>query len=332
MYNRRIIINEDDRSRILNMHENHAKRNNLNFGRLRLNEAAAQPTDVAAFQDYMDTVSQTWNNGGTLNKGAGYGNFGPNTQTAWGTYGDQYEQSKANKAKTFQVGDRSGTNLSTMTLDQIANAVKTGEITTASYFNDNGQMKPVIDSPEIKAELDKVAQPVAAKANLSQYSFNVGGKAVKYNTEEDLKSAVENKQVNTNTQVYSQKLGAWTPISSQSENVDFDIVFNPQKYGIIPDIATQQVKSTGNQAVDTWLQTPEGVYFKTLTNDKAKEQFMDYLEKTGAGIIAQAGGKKALRQAALGAISADTGIGRLGQRIKQGVQGAVQGFQGQQQA
>ena len=39
MNNRRILITEDERERILRMHENHAKRNNLNFG--RLNEQAA---------------------------------------------------------------------------------------------------------------------------------------------------------------------------------------------------------------------------------------------------------------------------------------------------
>ena len=51
MYNRRILINEDDRSRILNMHQNHAKRFNLNFG--RLNEAAAKPDDIQDFQQWI---------------------------------------------------------------------------------------------------------------------------------------------------------------------------------------------------------------------------------------------------------------------------------------
>ena len=45
MNNKRILITEDERERILRMHENHAKRNNLNFGRLILNEEATYRGD-----------------------------------------------------------------------------------------------------------------------------------------------------------------------------------------------------------------------------------------------------------------------------------------------
>lgn len=335
MYNRRIIINEDDRSRILNMHENHAKRNNLNFGRLRLNEAAAQPTDVAAFQDYMDTVSQTWNNGGTLNKGAGYGNFGPNTQTAWATYGDTYEQEQAGGGIENMSFNVNGTKMNYASDEELKNAVQGGQVTMDTQVWYQGiptgtwtaiSALPAEEQGKFKVVKTTVAGMAPDVSQAKEFTLSqTGSGAGQKMSLSAIDAAIKAGTIN-NTWFYVNANNQYESITKNAElKALLDVAAGPQS-------ATQQVTSTGNQAVDAWLQTPEGVYFKTKTTPQAKEAFIDYLEKTGAGIIAQAGGKKALRQAALGAVSADTGIGRFGQRIKQGFQGAVQGFQGQQQA
>jgi hypothetical protein len=51
---------------------------------------------VKLFQDWLDINAQGWATGftnGKLNKGTGYGNFGPRTQKAWTLYGKEYLQS-----------------------------------------------------------------------------------------------------------------------------------------------------------------------------------------------------------------------------------------------
>ena len=39
--------------------------------------------EIQAFQDFLDDYYPTWLNGGKLNKGQGYGNFGPSTSKTW---------------------------------------------------------------------------------------------------------------------------------------------------------------------------------------------------------------------------------------------------------
>ena len=51
------------------------------------------PGTTQQFQDWLDTTYPTWLNGGKLNKGTGYGSYGPSTQKAFSQYGTQYQQS-----------------------------------------------------------------------------------------------------------------------------------------------------------------------------------------------------------------------------------------------
>ena len=44
---------------------------------------ASGPSDVKKFQDWMDIYHPNWVNGKNLNKGSGYGTYGPSTQKAW---------------------------------------------------------------------------------------------------------------------------------------------------------------------------------------------------------------------------------------------------------
>jgi hypothetical protein len=56
-------------------------------------DATGKPVTKAEtqmFQDWLDMKYPTWLNGGKLNKGSGYGTFGPSTTKAWGTYGTTF--------------------------------------------------------------------------------------------------------------------------------------------------------------------------------------------------------------------------------------------------
>lgn len=48
--------------------------------------------EVKAFQDWMDQKYPTWVKGRKLNKGSGYGSYGPSTTSAWNTYGSEYSK------------------------------------------------------------------------------------------------------------------------------------------------------------------------------------------------------------------------------------------------
>jgi hypothetical protein len=58
-------------------------------------------TEVKAFQDWMDKNYPNWVNGKNLNKGSGYGTYGPSTTKAWNTYGKIYQDSLALSNKVF---------------------------------------------------------------------------------------------------------------------------------------------------------------------------------------------------------------------------------------
>ena len=49
------------------------------------------PKDTKNFQDWLDINQPTWLKGKSLNKGAGYGTYGPNTTAAYKKYGNDYE-------------------------------------------------------------------------------------------------------------------------------------------------------------------------------------------------------------------------------------------------
>jgi len=54
-------------------------------------------TEVKAFQDWMDKNYPNWVNGKNLNKGSGYGTYGPSTTKAWNTYGAEYIKATTTK-------------------------------------------------------------------------------------------------------------------------------------------------------------------------------------------------------------------------------------------
>lgn len=58
------------------------------------------PGTVQQFQDWLDSNYPTWLNGGKLNKGSGYGSYGPSTQKAFTQYGSAYQNSLSSGGNT----------------------------------------------------------------------------------------------------------------------------------------------------------------------------------------------------------------------------------------
>ena len=289
MYNRRILINEDDRGRILNMHENHAKRNNLNFGRLNETEVYEEDKGNQTTNSNLETLLPTLSFYLKVN-------------------GQEQAPSKFN------------------TIQDLETAVTNKQVTLdTNVWNPETKQKIALNkTPGLETIVEKIDQlaPDAAAPAAKTYRVNKTGQA----SEQTVNMTIEQLAKDSSYKYYvDPKENRFKAIEGSTLGDEITNARGPQS-------VAQQVQSTRNQAVDTWLQTPEGIYFKTKTTPQAKEAFIDYLETTGAGIIAKAGGKELLRKVLLGPISADTKLGRFGQKIKQGVQGAVQGFQGQQQA
>lgn len=81
------------------------KKDNVNKGKTNVNKGNTSsgsvktfpgPGTVQQFQDWLDTNYPTWLNGGKLNKGKGYGSYGPSTQKAFTQYGSTYQNSSSN--------------------------------------------------------------------------------------------------------------------------------------------------------------------------------------------------------------------------------------------
>ncbi len=64
----------------------------FDFMKSDLSAGADQPKNIKTFQDWLDRYYPTWLKGGKLNKGRGYGTFGPNTKSAWSKYKSQYKE------------------------------------------------------------------------------------------------------------------------------------------------------------------------------------------------------------------------------------------------
>ena len=65
-------------------------------------------TDVKGFQDWLDKNKPGWAAGykdGIVNKGRGYGTFGPRTKKAWETYKDEFLKVSTSTSSTTTKSD-----------------------------------------------------------------------------------------------------------------------------------------------------------------------------------------------------------------------------------
>ena len=53
-------------------------------------DGSSPKSEIKAFQDWLDAKDLKWVNGSKLNKGRGYGNFGPSTTKAFEKYGQEW--------------------------------------------------------------------------------------------------------------------------------------------------------------------------------------------------------------------------------------------------
>jgi len=99
-------------------------------------------TGVKSFQDWMDKTYPNWitNKRGkkvSLNQGTGYGNYGKNTEKAWGDHKDEYLKSlqAANSADTTKYAyDDGGTASKYMTREELDKLIEDGTITADTYI------------------------------------------------------------------------------------------------------------------------------------------------------------------------------------------------------
>jgi hypothetical protein len=86
--------------------------NDVEFKTNQIKKTTPIPTElkniegVKLFQDWLDVNAQGWATGftkGVLNKGAGYGNFGPRTQKAWNTYGRRFLSKDMEELKPMEI-------------------------------------------------------------------------------------------------------------------------------------------------------------------------------------------------------------------------------------
>lgn len=67
-------------------------------------------SQVKAFQDWMDATHPNWVNGKNLNKGPGYGTYGPSTTKAYANYGAEYDALKSNTSTQTQTTQTQSSN------------------------------------------------------------------------------------------------------------------------------------------------------------------------------------------------------------------------------
>lgn len=387
MYNRRILISEDDRSRILNMHNRAVKREfgmisekyikdasgnvsqvadtqALNQGEVEIqkdeyDKAMAAKTNVApttsgnaqaapkaakdvlktkddiiAFQDWVvNTKKQNIGNNNPLNKGAGVDgimNPGGKTETAWNSgLGAEYLKSKEMTTSgndaityTYYVKDASGAETTKVfaTVDELNQAIKAKQVTPATmvWRKDIGKKIAVKDlnSAAINDAIASIAPDVeAAAAKTYKVSKTGTEKEPAELTVAQIAADPSYKFfVNDNNQ-YQAIIGSNSPLEAELGKVG-----GPKAIA----------QSTGNEAVDKWLNDPQNGAAMLYKDMKAKganmEQFFDFLEKSNQ--LPQGVDKKTFRNA-LGQ-KADTWLGRLQSGAQNLGNAFTQGYKTQQ--
>jgi hypothetical protein len=357
MYNRRILINEDDRSRILNMHENHAKRNNLNFGRLRLNEATKKASevlktkdDIIAFQDWVvNTKKQNLGVKNPLGKGLGVDgimNPGGNTEKAWNSgLGDEYMKVKGIPGSgikieniTFKTPDG---DLKYTDVNQLADAVKNKKVTMDTLVwwpginpNQRVAIKSIPETEKAKitdtmTAINNAMGQIVPDAPVESKTYRISIDRTNNNVENLSKEQIIAKMNQDEAFKNAIKNDTAGYISTAADGTA-----SWQSIKAIPEL-TNDInaaigvadvgKDTGNPAVNAWLNTEFGLAYQKMKTDgtdpKAIEKFFDFLES--AGKLPQGVDGKTFRNV-LGQ-KADTFLGRVASGVKGAIKGATQG-------
>jgi hypothetical protein len=140
--------------------------------------------EVKAFQDWMDQKYPTWLKGKKLNKGSGYGSYGPSTSSAWNTYGAEWQKSTTTNPvledaiKHLVSKGLSESGLRSMGADYViawANANKSGQssfVLAGKYYDANTGK---LTSASGESAIGKVAYPKGAYVNVRSSASAASG-------------------------------------------------------------------------------------------------------------------------------------------------------------
>lgn len=331
----KLIISENERSIILNMHKNAIKKNYLReqvttdtttVAGIPIDGKTVNPT-VMAIQKKLNEKNKTTPGWVPLIED---GKFGEKTVKA--LYG-----AIPKKAATATASSASGTTFyidgKPMTLNtdaEINDMVTTKKITLDTFVFKSPEIqtptkiKDLKDDNPIKismtAIINKVAPELAAETKPFKISMTGTQADMKDMTAEQVIAAIKDKTLTDKAYVVNAA-GQFEPVM---KNIELSKIIQT---AMGPANVTPEIKPTGNAELDTWLKGDVGSAWNKLTDQKQKESMFDSFEKTDKTIISLTNslGKGPLRS--LVGMSADTKLGRGIQNLRGKVGAAITGNQ-----
>jgi len=331
----KLIISENERSIILNMHKNAIKKNYLTeqvttntttLAGIPIDGKTVNPT-VKAIQKKLNEKNKTTPGWVPLIED---GKFGEKTVKA--LYG-----AIPKKAETATASSASGTTFyidgKPMTLNtdaEINDMVTTKKITLDTFVFKSPEIqtptkiKDLKDDNPIKismtAIINKVAPELAAETKPFKISMTGTQADMKDMTAEQVIAAIKDKTLTDKAYVVNAA-GQFEPVM---KNIELAKIIQT---AMGPANVTPEIKPTGNAELDTWLKGPIGSAWNKLTDQKQKESMFDSFEKTDPTIVSLTNslGKGPLRS--LVGMSADTKLGRGIQNLRGKVGAAITGNQ-----
>ena len=339
--NRRILISEDERSRILGLHENRKKQEwgflleQVDTSKVVTAYGSVEACKAAYDQEFLSGIAQKVTGqvytviqkkyleakcmGKTPCNTQGASNRNLAMEICEGTF--TLDGAVAGGAATA-TGSATGT---TFAIDNKATVLNTDqEITDMVKAKKITAETLVFKSPEIPtwtkisalpedSPIKKAVMAIIATVppDLPGETFKIigaDGKQVDMDTAA-IEKGIMDKTITTETPVLDPKTNTWSKLG-QIE------ALKPILAKVVPDYKTPQAEmpSTGNKTLDEWLKTQAGQTYLSKPDRPAQEAFIDYLEQSGDPIIASVGGKEALRKILLGDVNKDTRWGRWLQR------------------
>ena len=331
----KLIISENERSIILNMHKNAIKKNYLR------EQVTTDTTTVAGIPIYGKTVNPTVM---AIQKKLNEKN---KTTPGWvpliedGKFGEKTVKALygaiPKKAATATASSASGTTFyidgKPMVLNtdaEINDMVTTKKITLDTFVFKSPEIqtptkiKDLKDDNPIKismtAIINKVAPELAPETKPFKISMTGTQADMKDMTAEQVIAAIKDKTLTDKAYVVNAA-GQFEPVM---KNIELSKIIQT---AMGPANVTPEIKPTGNAELDTWLKGDVGSAWNKLTDQKQKESMFDSFEKTDKTIISLTNslGKGPLRS--LVGMPADTKLGRGIQNLRGKVGAAITGNQ-----
>jgi hypothetical protein len=333
----KLIISENERSIILNMHKNAIKKNYLTeqvttntttLAGIPIDGKTVNPT-VMAIQKKLNEKNKTtpgWvpliedGKFGEKTVKALYGAIPKKAATATATASSAsgttfYIDGKPMVLNTdAEINDM--VNTKKITLDTFV--FKSPEIQTPTKIKDLKDDNPIKIS--MTAIINKVAPELAAETKPFKISMTGTQADMKDMTAEQVIAAIKDKTLTDKAYVVNAA-GQFEPVM---KNIELAKIIQT---AMGPASVTPEIKPTGNAELDTWLKGPIGSAWNKLTDQKQKESMFDSFEKTDPTIVSLTNslGKGPLRS--LVGMSADTKLGRGIQNLRGKVGAAITGNQ-----